>query len=233
MARSQYYKKNRQYGVKFGGAVNLRKQQYKANMDIRYLKSIVNSELFSHTGSTSNNIDSTGTVLSLNDVPQGDGGVSRTGLSILPRYQSINISINKSLTGPAHETFRLIVFRYWGEATSVAPSVTVSEILQNVNPHSYLNDDNTGSRGDRERRIEVHKSKLFTLDNVSDTSRTWKWNIQVNGQNVRNKQHIKYRDGTTESPISGGFYVLILSTNGTGGNKSSFTTYYKLGFYDN
>lgn len=233
MARSRYYKSNRQYNVKLGGAVNLRKQQYRANMDIRYLKSVINSELHYHLGSVGNNIDSTGTIVSMNDVPQGDTNINRTGTSILPRYQQIHINVNKSLTGPTHETFRIIVFRYWGETTSATPSVTVSEILQTVDPRSFLNDDNTGARGDRERRIEVHKSKLFTLDNVSDTSRTWKWNIQVNGQNVRNKQHIKYRSETTEQPISGGFYVLLLSTNGTGINKAAFTTYFKLGFYDN
>ena len=118
------------------------------------------------TFATSNNIDSTGRIDSLNNIVQGDTHNDRTGTSVLPRFQSINLHVNKSLTGPAHETFRIIVFRYWGESTSQVPAVTVAEILQSADPLSYLNDDNSGAKGDRERRIEIHKSKLFTLDNV-------------------------------------------------------------------
>lgn len=216
-----------------GGSANLKKQQYKANMDIKYLKTIINSELHEHVTNTSNNIDSTGSTYSLNTVVQGDSAATRTGNSILPRYQQINLNINKALSGPSHETFRVILFRYWGEQSSSAPSVTVSEILQTLDPRSFLNDDNCGAKGDRERRIEIHKSKLFTLDQVSDTSRTWKWNVNVNGLQTNTKQHIKFRSAATEEPVSGGFYILFISDNATGANKASFNIYSKLSFYDN
>jgi len=139
----------------------------------------------------------------------------------------------KSTTGPSHETFRVILFRYWGEATSAAPAVTVAEVLESVGPHGFLNNDNTGARGDRERRIEVHKSKFFTMNNLAKLDLAYKWNINVNGMKVRDKEHIKYRSTATEQPVSGGFYFLFISTNATGANKASFDVHTKLSFYDN
>lgn len=234
MSRPQYYKRNRKVNVRVGASANLRKQQYKANLDIRYLKSIINSELHEFHYNTSNNINAaTPVVLGINQVAQTDTTSGRTGNSIMPRYQQIHLNVNKKLSGVDHETFRVIVFRYWGETTSAAPSVTISEVLRDSDPRSFLNPDNTGAKRDRERRIEVHKSKLFTLDTVSDTSRTWKWNINVNGTNVTDKQHIKYRTNTTEDPVSGGFYIAFVSDNPNATNLSSYQFYSKLSFYDN
>lgn len=206
-------------------------QAYK---DVKYLKTLINAELHFHVGSLSDNIDNIGNVWDLSSIPQGDGDNHRTGTSVLPRYQSIYFHVNKAIAaGPTHETIRLICFRYWGEQSSAAPSISPLDVLTTLDPLSFLNDNNTGKRGDRERRIEIHKSKLFTLDQVSDTSRTYRWNIEVNGPNKQVKDHIKFRSATTEGPISGGFYMFFISDNATGANKSSITLKTKLNFYDN
>ncbi len=201
--------------------------------DVRYLKTVVNSEMSYFNFSNSSNFDATGAVHSMNNIIQGDTHNDRKGTSVMPRYQSVYLHINKQLAGPTHETFRVILFRYWGESSSQVPSVTIGEVLQKTDVLAFLNDDNAGKRGDRERRIEIHKSKLFTLDNVASTSRTYKWNIQVNGMNKKIKDHIKFRTNLTEQPISGGFYMLVLSTNATGNDKSSFSMNSKLNYYDN
>lgn len=233
MPRGANYRSTRNYRVSVGGAVNLRKQQARLNADVRYMRTLINSEMNRFTLVTSNNIDSVGQIVSLNDIPQGDNLNFRTGTSILPRYLTIHMSLNKSLTGPAHETFRVMLFRFWGSQSTATPAVLVSDILQSIDPRSMLNDDNTGSKGDRERRIEVHKSKFFTLDNVSDTKRAFNWNINVNGKHVTNKQHIKYKTSTTESPVSGGFWLLFLSDNATGANKAAYNFTAATGYYDN
>lgn len=209
---------------------------YQLYKDVSYLATLINSEMHSFQLATSNNIDSVGRTESMNIIPQGNGENERTGNSVLPRYQSINIHVNKAIAGPAHETFRVILFRYWGEATSAAPVVTVGEILDSfgaIGPLNFLNEDNTGKRGDRERRIEIHKSKLFTLDQVADTSRTWKWNIEVNGMNKKVKDHVKFRSDVLESPVSGGFFLLFISDNATGSNKASFGIQCKINYHDN
>lgn len=229
--RRKYYKKKKQGRVQIYGRAG--KQLYK---DVMYLKTLVNSEPHNFTAASSNNIDSTGVVISLNDIAVGDGITERTGTSLLPRWQSLNLTINKKIT-PAgtvdHETYRIILFRYWGEASSAAPAVTLAEVLQSSVENAFLNDDNTGSKGDRERRIEVHKSKFFTLDSVAQTARVFKWNVAVNGPQKKVKEHIKYRTQNTEQPVSGGFYLLIMSDNATGANKSAYKYNSKLVFYDN
>lgn len=226
--RRKYYRRKKPGRLQIYGRAG--KQLYK---DVMYLKTLVNAELHTYTRSLSNNIDSTGETTYLDSVPQGDGDGNRTGNSILPRYQTIYMHINKAIAGPDHETFRVILFRYWGESTSVPAVPTVSEVLSNADPLSFLNDDNTGSKGDRERRIEVHKSKIFTLDNVAKTSMTWKWNLTINGPKKKVKDHIKYGSSSTAVPISGGFFLLFISDNATGANKSSYNFNAKLGFYDN
>ena len=227
----------RRYNRKKPGRVQIYgqagKQLYK---DVMYLKSLVNAEMHYHLDNFSGNIDTTGTVISLNDVPQGDDDNNRTGTSILPRWQGINFHVNKKITATGtvdHETIRVILFRYWGESSDALPSVIPGDVLAVVDPLSFLSQNNTGSKGDRERRIEVHKSKLFTLDSVADTSRTYKWNVQINGVNNKPKEHIKYLSEVTGEPLSGGFYLLFISDNGTGANKASYTIRSKLNFYDN
>lgn len=209
------------------------KQLYK---DVMYLKTLVNAEMHFHPLASSNNIDSTGEVISLNDIVVGDSDENRSGTSVLPRFQSVNLYVSKKITSTGtldHETFRVILFRYWGEATTTGSVPTVTEVLDSADPLSFLNDANTGSKGDRERRIEVHKSKIFTLDNVASTSRTWKWNIAVNGPQKKIKDHIKFRSTSTDEPISGGFFMLFVSNNASGANKSAYDLHAKLNFYDN
>ncbi len=223
----------RKYGAKMGFQAG--PKFARVNADIKYLKTVVNAEVHHHTVASANNFNSTGIVESLSKVVQGNGDVNRTGNSILPRFQSINVHVNKfiDVNAPEHETIRVIVFRYWGESTGDNPIVIINEILDSPDPLSYLNDDNVGSRGDRERRIEVHKSKLFTLDKVASTSRTWKWNIQINGPNKKVKDHMKFNNNTTQDPLSGGFYILFISDNASAMNESAFGYNAKLNFYDN
>lgn len=210
------------------------KQLYK---DVMYLKTLINSEPHTFTVAGSDNFTSTGAVHSLNRVPAGDGDHARTGTSMLPRYQQVNICIKKPATNDAgtitHECCRLILFRYWGESSSAAPSVAPSEILDSLSPLSFLNDDNTGSKGDRERRIEILKSKVFNLNTNNKSQQNYKFNIQVNGPNQQEKQHIKYRASTTEDPISGGFYLLLISDNSSGTLLSALDYNAKLVYYDN
>lgn len=226
--RRNYRRKKPVNRVKVYGRAG--KQLYK---DVMYVKSLINSELHYHITTQSVNFDSTGIVIPMSVIPVGDSNVNRTGNSILPRYLNIYASVQKGLAGPDHETFRLILFRYWGEATNIAPVTSVNEILSSGNTYSFLNEDNTGSRGDRERRIEIHKNKYFTLDNVASTSRSIKWSVQVNGVGKQVKEHMKYRTTATEQAISGGFHLLLLSSNTTAANYSDIIFNAKLSFYDN
>lgn len=209
------------------------KQLYK---DVMYLKSIVNAEPKYFQQGLIKQLDDNGTVDSLCNIAQGDGVNNRDGTSVLPRFLTIQASVKKNLNASAvdFETVKILIFRYWGEQTTSAPSVTIADILQDGDCLSFLNDDNTGKRKDRERRIELARSKFFTIDKVNRTSYTFKINIEVNGMSKQHKDHIKYRSNATEDPVSGGFYFLMISdVSNTDLYKSDLDFRSKLTFYDN
>lgn len=206
--------------------------------DVMYLKGLINSEPKTHITTSSNNFSYAGTVVSLCDVPTGDTSNSRDGNRILPRFLNIKFHINRGISGTTytHSTVRFVIFRWWGETANAAGTApTASDVLTNTSsqyaPMGHLSQAITGNKGDRNRRIEVHRSGMFTLDSVSKTSVDEDYNITLNGGNGT-KEHIEYYDPNTNPPTSGGFFILFINDNPT----SSDTAYYlqsRITFYDN
>lgn len=201
--------------------------------DVMYLKTLINSEPHNWYTNQANNFNYNGIVVSLCNVTQGDAEVDRTGNRILPRYMNVKWQVT---SGTVNNMVRVILFRYWGEATSAAPGVTVAEVLRTTAlgtvqaPLAHLNEDNTGPKGDRARRIEVHRNELINLDEVERRCYVCDWDVEVNGMYVNKKEHIEYRSGATEEPISGGFYMLFIGASAT---NDSYQLESKLTFYDN
>lgn len=184
--------------------------------DVNYIKGLVNSESKYHKLENSNNFDYNGVVVSLCNIAQGDQDWQRQGNSVLPRYFTMKLHVNKALAGVSdHTTFRVILFRYYGEATSAAPAVTPAEVLETVGtqyaPMSNLNPDNVGSKNDRSRRIQIHHSEICTLDKVSLTAKDFDWNVEINKGGSYQKDHLRFRSNATEAPIDGGFFLLLIS----------------------
>lgn len=206
--------------------------------DVMYLKSLINSEPHYHIVQSSNNFSWNGVVVNLSDIPQGDGVTSRTGDRCLPRFLNINLNVGAASSFAAtFLTVRMIVFRYWGEATSGTLTVTADEILSTTGtqyaPLSHLDPDNCGPRGDRQRRIEVLKSELMIFDTTgTGRSRAMSLDLEMNGMAVNQKEHIQFLDASTDDPVSGGCYVLFISDN-TNGVYAYYTLESKLVFYDN
>lgn len=205
--------------------------------DVMYLKSVINSELHQHIVSQTHQITDLGRVISLCDVPQGDSANRRTGNSILPRYLSLYFTIRKNYAGGAsvvpHETVRFIVFQYSGENPTELADVQPSDVLETLNPLSFLNSEITGRAYDNTRRIKIIKSKLFTLDNYNSLSRTYKFNMEMNGMKVEPKQHTQFRSSETAQPASGGYFILVISDNGDATAQSEWIINSKFSFYDN
>lgn len=207
--------------------------------DVAYLGTLINSEPHYHITQTSNNFSYSGTVISLSAVPQGDSATARTGSRCLPRYLALNafVSITTATTRTDPINCRAILFRYWGESTDAAPSVIPADVLATTGsqfaPLSFLNDNNTGPRGDRQRRIEIHKSWDFLLDKAgSNPGQMIEANVQVNGMDVQKKEHLQFRSASTEDPVSGGFYLLFISDDATA-TEVHYKVNAKLTFYDN
>lgn len=207
--------------------------------DVMYLKGIINSEPKNFYLTSQANFDWNGSVISLCDVAQGDSGNMRDGNRILPKYLSINCHINKDTAGNMHTTVRYIIFRWWGESAN-APGVSPfpgdilmgSVIGTTYAPIGFLSNQITGQRGDRNRRIEVHRTGTITLDNVSKTCCDIKEVIKLNGKNQKVKEHIEYYDGGTAPPISGGFFMLFIQSTATGADVQ-YTLNSHFTYYDN
>jgi len=199
--------------------------------DVMYLKTLINSEPFYHFVPTSNNYNYNGNVISLCNIPSGDTGFSRTGNRILPRFLNIKWQVTSAT---ADNMARVMVFRYWGETPNSTPSVTANEIIQNTGtqfaPLAHLNTDITGQKGDRNRRIEVLRNELVSLDFIERRSYVCEWDIQMNGMGVEPKEHIEFRNSDTAEPLSGGVYILFVGGFAT---NDAFKLDSKLTFYDN
>ena len=201
--------------------------------DVQYLKGLVNSEPKYHLVQSANNFNWAGIMVSLSSIPSGTGFSDRDGNSVLPRY--LNINLNWGCTNAASDpaVLRMILFRYWGEATGAGGSVTVSEILSTVGtqfaPFSHLNDDNVGAKGDRQRRIEILNSELCVFDLTTTRQKAQTYNIVMN-QGDSNKEHIKFNTASTAEPVSGGLYIMFIGDTIT---NSKYTLESKLTFYDN
>lgn len=207
--------------------------------DVMYLKSLINSEPKSLLSTASGLISYNGTILSLCNVPVGDGSSNRDGDRILPRFMNIKFNCQRTVGGTptyGHSTIRYVIFRWWGESpNALGVDPTPSEVLTNngttLAPLGMLQSTITGSRGDRNRRIEVHRSGCITLDSVSKTSFDEEFNITLNGGNAP-KEHMEYFSSTTAPPTSGGFFVLFISDNAVSGD-ASYNLCARLTFYDN
>lgn len=206
--------------------------------DVMYLKSLINSEPKFHLVTVNNNVDWNGAMISCCDVVAGDGATNRDGDRILPRWFGINMRLHTGelFTGK-HLGARVIIFRWWGESPN-APGVSPlpSEVLDNMGTQngidSFLKRDITGSKGDRNRRIEVLRNYYKVFDNTTgDSSMVIQENIEMNrGGSV--KEHMEYFDSNTHPPTSGGIFVLITSETNTATDLAyHFTS--KLTFYDN
>ena len=235
-AKRHYYRKGS--GVQYSRIVR----------DVKYLKGLINSEPQPFVVTNSNNVDWAGIIVSLSSVVQGDQEGQRTGDRILPRY----LSLKGYCTGapPAIQnaiTYKVMVVRLWTESTSAPPNVVVSDVLSANEistafaPIGFLQQNNVGPRGDRQRRIEVLRSETFTICNNFDTTAVaggsssralWDWNIEMNKGDK--KEHIEFIDNNTAQPISGGLYFLIINdVPAASANKPAFYIASKMTFYDN
>ena len=230
-SRNPYSKAISHRGKVYGAA------GYQLYKDVNYLMTLVNSELHIFGRGQSFNSSSTGVVYSLTSIPQGDTSADRTGTSVLPRYVGLNMTVYKNLDSSStnHTNMRIILFQYWGEASDSGSgaSVSVSDVLSPASPIGFLNPDNTGSRGDKERRIRILRDQRFVLDKLSYTSRVIKMNVQLNGQKQKQKQHIKFDSSTTAEPLSGGIYLLVIDDNATGVHHNACDFLCHTKFYDN
>ena len=161
---------------------------------VRYLKGLVNSELHKESFADTLTVTTTGNVIHLTAITQGDGDNGRTGNSILLKsiFGRINVLQN---SGAASTFYRMMVVCDKQQIGDTSP--TIAQILDGVNVISPLNNETVG-------RFSICWSRNFSTDNFKGSTKGWKINLRF-------QQHVRYNGSAGSDIQKGGVYLILLS----------------------
>lgn len=186
-----------------------------AARNIRYIKGLVNSELYKYDiGTTAVAVNnSTGQVIHLSTLGQGDTDATRTGNSVLAKSILVNMDFVRNSS--ATITFlKCMIVIDTQQVSDTAP--TISEILDQTSTLSPLNNSTVG-------RFKVLKNYNFSLhDNKPCTSLKFFQKMY---------HHIRFNGPFSTDIQKGGIYLVVLSDQPT----NTPTMYYnsRLSYHDN
>ena len=183
----------------------------------KYIKGLVNSEMFHHTITVSSTV-AQNQITQLNAIAQGDTAVTRTGNSILMRNLILNgyVEINPSVTGDTRMMVALVLDKQQVSDTSPI----ISDIFQyDTNPVTLLNLNNSG-------RFSILYRKQFSLSPASGGSNVRQLKIFKNM-----RLHARF-NGTASTDIQkNGLYLVVISSEAT--NTPSWSFQSRIGYHDN
>jgi len=219
---SNYWKKrqSKQFGRFSGKAVGAFAQPSVGSVakaawsGVKYLRTLVNSEVHKFDGVVTTAIAAAGTITHLSDLSNGDGANQRTGNSVLLSYIACKhyITINSAAT---NSFVRVIIFTDNQQIADTAPAVT--DVLNTASPTSFLNTSSVG-------RFSIISDKMVKLSTNGPQSSFYKYY-------TKKSQHIRY-NGTTGADVQrGGLYMLTVGNEATNTPGQEFR--WRIGFHDN
>lgn len=160
----------------------------------------------------------TGIVTLLTGIAQGATDVTRNGNSILSKSIDVKLTVNQHVS-TSYTICRMMLIIDKENAQGTAP--TLAQLLQNVTPQDFLNQDNTD-------RFVVLYSSLFIMRTGTNSSvRTIEFHKNLSDL------HIRY-DGTAATQANATqnhLYLILLSSEDT--NKPIFSGKIRYKFMDN
>lgn len=197
-----------------GSAYHLAKQ---ASKGVWYLKGLVNSELLKSDDVGSGTLATTGTVINLCTIAQGDSDANRTGNSILVRSSDLRLKLSRDISvGNATQLIRVALVMDSQQIGDTDP--THAQIYAGTGPLTHLNADSAG-------RFKILWSKIFTLDNVDTFVKYTKWYKKM-------RHHVRYNGGSGTDIQRGGLY-LVMSSDQTSSGFPSYEFSHRLSYHDN
>lgn len=182
---------------------------------VQYLGQLINSEKHMTDFASTVSPSSSGGVISLCGVAQGDTRSARTGNCIL--LSSILFREVFTLNGSAtSSTIRRIVFIDTQQVADTDPSV--GAVLESSSHLSPLNANSFG-------RFKILNDEMITVDNVGKRSCSTKHFID------KVQLHMRYNGANSTDIAKNGLYVLYISNEGT--NTPAVDYSFRIGFYDN
>lgn len=178
-------------------ALQLAGKAYKA---ARYLKSVINVEKKVLTTAISNQPDSsTGTVVHLTPVDQGDTMYTRDGNSIKVTY--VGLRLNCAINGSASTTFlRILVVKDNQQVADTTPNY--SDVVDGVTTYGFLNTQHLGRFN-----VLYDKTITFAIDANSE--------CRAISINIPMQHHIRYNGGNGTDIQKGGIYLMMCSDQAT------------------
>lgn len=187
----------------------------KALKGVRYIRGLVNSEMLHKHNSGAVTINSTGTVIPLANISQGDTDAGRTGNSIFARNLLLNLDTKVNASNTGVNFLKIMLVQDNQQVGDTTPAVT--DILLGAYPNSPLNNATFG-------RFTILKNWKFSLDMASRPA-------YMISKYKKLYHHIRY-NGTADTDIQrGGLYLLFISDQST--NAPSCDYQIRLGYHDN
>lgn len=189
----------------------------KAWRGVKYIKGLVNSEMY-HTIQNGSGLLSNAaspTVLNITAIAQGDTNTTRTGNSILLRNIAIRMEfINNTLTTA---TLYRIMLVQDNQTVADETTLAVTDILESASTLSFISTTTTG-------RFKILKNWYFSTDSVSKVSKT------ISSYNSM-MHHVRYNGTASTDVQKGAIFLVAFSDDGT--NKPLFSYNIKTSYHDN
>lgn len=196
------------------GVYNIAKKAYRG---VNYIRRLINVEKkFFDVSYGNTGVSSTGAVIPLSQIAQGDSYNTRDGNSVLCQSLQWRAELTANSTS-AINVIRMLIFSD-NENRSATPAV--SDVLEDltapvISPLLHI----VGTR------FNVLCDKCFTLSN---TGNSWKTMVK---KFLRHNEHMKYISGTATDTREGNLYALFISDAGT--NTPTIHFYSRIRYTDN
>ena len=209
--RTQKRSRKSWYNKKYS-ALQLATKAWKAT---RYIKGLVNSEMLHYRIGGNINIDSTGALLPLSAISQGDSDSGRTGNSIFARNLSMNLNVKINASNLATQFIRIVLLQDNQQISDTTPSI--SDVLDSAYPNAPLNQSTAG-------RFTIIRNWEFYLNATNQPGRVLKKYFKL-------WHHIRYNGSASTDIQRGGLYLLYISDQATNPPTAGYQI--KLGYRDN
>ena len=213
-------KRNRQWyrlGGKIGSAYekpSISNVAQAAWSGVKYLRTLVNSEVHKLDTNPTTLISSTGYVTHLSGIAQGDGVNQRTGLGILAKGLSAR-GVFWIHASASTSQVRVIYFIDLQQIADTTPGVT--DVLTGSFWNAHYNTSNVG-------RFKILSDTCFGLSANGPQQKIFKHYFKLN-------RHIRYNGTAATDQQKGAVYILLISNEGT--NLVGIDLHNRISWHDN
>lgn len=181
---------------------------------VKYVKGLVNSEMFHNTYSATTYPNHLGTVIPLTNIAIGDSAVTRTGNSLFVRSIVMNMNCSQNAAALDNTFIRMILFIDTQQVSDTTP--VSSDIFATTGPNALVNLDSAG-------RYKFLKSWEFALS-TQNPAKVIKYYKSI-------RHHVRYNGSNATDVQKGGIYLALVSSQST--NTPTLNYHIRIGYHDN